>query len=127
MTIRGYEIGARLIVTALAVLALIVGTALFVRSCDKRRSQASQTRVERSQAEAASNSAADAIGTVARSGEAERASEELTRTNEKDIRNAEGASDPVNPAARDAGLRALCLRSAYRDDPKCRVFKPDSR
>jgi hypothetical protein len=76
--------------------------------------------VERSQAEAAANSAADAIGTVARSGEAERASEDLTRTNEQQIRAAEGSNAAVNPAARDAGIAALCRRQAYRDDPRCK-------
>jgi hypothetical protein len=76
--------------------------------------------VERSQAEAAANSAADAIGTVAASGEAERASEDLTRINEQQIRAAEGSNAAVNPAARDAGIAALCRRQAYRDDPRCK-------
>lgn len=124
MIIGGYEIGAKLI-GYIAGALLLVGLVLFaVHSCDKRRSQAAQTRVERSQAEAASNSAADAIGTVARSGEAEAASEALTRSNEKEIRDAEGANDPINPAARDAGLRSLCRRTAYRDSPKCKLLKP---
>ena len=124
MNLWGYQIGARLLAIIIGIIAL-VGIVLFaVHSCDKRRSQAAQTRVERSQSEAASNSAADAIGTVARSGEAEAASEALTRSNEKEIRDAEGANDPVNPAARDAGLRSLCRRSAYRDSPKCRVLQP---
>ena len=109
------------------IIAMIVGAVLLlgliafgVHSCDQRRSKAAQTRLERSQAEAASNSAADAIGTVARSGEAAAASEDLTRSNERDIRNAAGASDKVNPASRDAGLAALCRRQAYANDPRCR-------
>lgn len=102
---------------ALVALVLLVG--FTVRSCDKRRSQGAQSRVERSQADAASNSAADAIGAVAASGEASAASEELTRQNERDIRNAAGADDKVNPAARDAGLSALCKRQAYANDPRC--------
>lgn len=122
-TIKGYEIGARMIVTVVGTIALVIASALIVRSCDKRRSEAAQTRVERSQGEAQANSAADAIGTVARSGEAERASEELTRSNEQQIRAAEGASDQVNPAVRDAGLAALCRREAYRNDPRCKGGK----
>jgi FtsZ-interacting cell division protein ZipA len=120
MIIRGYEIGARLIAIIVGVIALILIVGFTVRSCDKRRSQASQTRVERSQGEAQSNSAADAINTVARSGEAERASEELTRSNEQQIRAAPGANDKVNPAARDAGIAALCRRQAYANDPRCK-------
>jgi hypothetical protein len=107
---------------ALVGLVLLVG--FTVRSCDSRHNKGAQSRVERSQGEAHSNSAADAVNTVAASGEASAASEELTRQNEKDIRNAKGSNAAVDPAARDAGLRALCLRRAYRDDAKCRVFQP---
>jgi hypothetical protein len=127
MTFRGYEIGARTIAVAIFI-AFIVGMMLFgVSQCQKRRSEAAQSRVERSQAEAASNSAADAIGTVARSGETERASEDLTRSNDKEIRNAQGADERVGAGVNAAGLRSLCRRAAYRDDPKCRVFKPAAR
>ena len=112
------------------IIAMIVGAVLLlgiiafgVHSCEQRRSKAAQSRMERSQAEAASNSAADAINTVAASGEASRASEDLTRSNERDIRNAAGASDRVNPASRDAGLAALCKRAAYREDPRCKSSK----
>lgn len=119
MLIRGYELSARLIGVVVGVIILIVAAALFVRSCDKRRSMAAQSRVERSQAEAQSNSGADAIGTVQRSGEAAAASEELTRSNEQQIRAAPGANDKVNPAVRDAGIGALCRRKAYANDPRC--------
>jgi hypothetical protein len=119
MMIRGYAIGARLIFTIVAVVVLIVAVALFVRSCDSRHNKAAQSRVDSAQGEAASNSAADAIGTVQRSGEASAASEELTRSNERDIRGAEGANDKVNPAVRDAGIAALCKRQAYAHDPRC--------
>lgn len=112
-----------LAVIALAVLILLFGPA----ACNKFRSMADQSRIERSQSQAAQNSAADAIGTVSNAGEREAASEDLTRSNEREIRNAPGANDPVNPAARDAGLRALCLRNAYRDQPKCRVFSAPAR
>ena len=100
---------------------LLAGMVLFgVHSCDVRHNKAAQARVERSQAEAASNSAADAISTVARSSEASEASEQLTRDNERAIRAAPGASDKVNPAVRDAGIAALCRREAYRNDPRCK-------
>jgi hypothetical protein len=114
----------RLIGIIAALIAIIAIPALLVRSCDVHRSKAAQSRVERSQAAAASNSAADAIATQERSSAAAAASEDLTRSNEKDIRNAQGSNAAVDPAARDAGVRALCLRRAYRDDPRCRVQQP---
>lgn len=123
----GWSIPMRVLGMIAGVIVLIVAVGLFVRSCDQRRSAASQARVERSQAEAASNSAADAIGTVARAGAAERASEDLTRSNDKEIRNAEGADTRVGSGVDAAGRRSLCRRAAYRDDPKCRVFNAPAR
>ncbi|HEY8593326.1 MAG TPA: hypothetical protein VIL42_10755 [Sphingomicrobium sp.] len=118
------ELPLRLIGMLAALVLLIATVGLTVRSCDKRRSEAAQSRLERGQTGALANSAADAVGTVASSGEREAASETLTRTNEQEIRNAPGANDPVNPAARDAGLRSLCRRAAYRDSERCRLLQP---
>jgi biopolymer transport protein ExbB/TolQ len=120
MMIFGRQIAGRLIAMVVGAILIIVLASFALAQCQKRRSEAAQSRVERSQAEAASNSAADAIGTVAASGKAEAASEELTRSNERDIRNAEGAGDSVKPAVRDAGIAALCRRKAYANDPRCR-------
>jgi hypothetical protein len=83
--------------------------------------------MERSQAAAASNSAAYAIGTVAASGEAAAASEQLTRSNENTIRAAQGAGDKVGAGVNTAGRAALCKRKAYRDDPKCAIFKGEKK
>jgi hypothetical protein len=116
------------------IIAMIVGAvlllgiiALGVHSCDQRRSKAAQSRVERSQAEAASNSAADAINTVAASGGRETASEDMTRSNEKEIRNAQGADAHVGAGVNAAGRNSLCRRAAYRDDPKCKLLSSPSR
>lgn len=115
---------ARIIAIVVAgILAVLVVWAAF-HFWQKSRSQAAQSRVEASQAQAAHDSAAEAINAVAASGAREAASDELTRTNEEEIRNAKGANAPVDPASRDAGLRALCRRAAYSDDPKCRLLKP---
>jgi Tfp pilus assembly protein PilW len=118
-----YGISTRIIAMVVGVIVLIVVVGLFVRSCDSRRSAASQARVERSQAEAASNSAADAIGTVAKAGEAERASEDLTRSNERDIKAAPGANERVNSGVDVAGRKALCRREAYKNSEKCKIFR----
>lgn len=123
MMIHGYEIGAKLIAYIVGGLLLFIAFAAFVHSCDKRRSQAAQNRVERSQAEAASNSAADAINAVTGVGANQAASEELGRTNERDIRAAQGADERVGAGVNAAGRAALCKRAAYRNDPKCAIFR----
>lgn len=123
MKVFGYDIAAKFVAMFVAGL-LIVGLVLITLSqCDKRRSQAAQARVERSQAEAASKSAADAINAVTGVGANQAASEELGRTNDRDIRSAPGASDRVNSGVDLAGRKALCKRKAYVDDPKCAPFR----
>ena len=106
------------VAVALIAIILVLGF-LQVRSCQQARQQAAESRVQRGQTEALSNSAQDALATQGRSQAQERASEELTRSNEKEIRHAEGANDAVNPAVRDAGINALCRREAYRNRPRC--------
>jgi hypothetical protein len=122
-SIRGYEVSARLIATVVGVLLLIVAVGLFVRSCDSRHNKAAQSRVERSQGEAATNSAVDAINAVTGVGGNTAASEELGRTNERDIRAADGANTKIGAGVNAAGLKALCKRATYRDDPKCKGVK----
>lgn len=121
MMIRGYSIATRTVVMAISVLVAVLAILYLMSSCQKRRSMAAQERVEDSQARAQTNSAADAIGTVSRSGEAQAASEGQSRQAERDIRSAEGANQAVNPAARDAGISALCKRAIYKDDPRCKA------
>jgi Flp pilus assembly protein TadB len=120
--VNGYFNWTPRIIASLIFLAFVLGLLLFGCSqWEKRKNAAAQGRVERSQAEAASNSAADAIGTVTVAGGREAASEALTRDNEKAIRNAEGANERVGAGVNAAGLRSLCKRAAYRDHPRCRV------
>lgn len=119
------KIASRII--AALVLLCLVAVVFQVRSCTEARRIAAQSKVDRGQAGAARESAKDAIGTITDVQSNQSASEDLTRSNEKDIRNAEGSADPVNAAARDAGLRALCSRAAYRDNERCRVFRSTPR
>lgn len=107
---------------AIAVAVAIVAILLLLSQCSALRTAGTKARVDQEQTGALSNSAADAVTTVANSGAREAASEELTRTNEKDIRDAEGADEAVTPAVRDAGLRSLCRRDAYRDSERCRLL-----
>lgn len=78
-----------------------------------------EARLAKEQAEAALESGRDAVETVGEAGEREAASEALTRDNERNIRDAEGADDEVAVPVNDAGLRSLCKRRAYRSDPRC--------
>jgi sensor histidine kinase regulating citrate/malate metabolism len=125
MTIFGREIATRVIGMVVGVIVLIVAVSLFVRSCDNRRDRAAQSRVDEAQAGAAAESSADAINTVSRSGEAQAESEALSRSNEKEIRNAEGADERVGAGVNTAGLRALCRREAYRNSDRCKIFRRD--
>lgn len=111
---------------ALVALVLLLGF-LQVRSCRQAAQRAAQSKVDRGQAGAARESAADAVNSVGNVSEAQRESEDLTRSNEREIRNAEGANDRVNPGVRDAGIRSLCRRAASRNDPRCRVQPAPAR
>jgi len=126
MMIGKYEVAGRLVALVVGGLVLLAAISFGLSQCQKRRSEAAQSRVEHSQGEAATNSAADAIGTVTASGARETASEDLTRTNERDIRSAEGADQRINPAAQVAGLKALCRREAYRNSERCKIFLKES-
>ena len=105
----------------LAFLLCVVGF-LYVQSCQRARVAAGEKRVERAQSGATVESAKDAIATQSNVAEAQSAGEELTRTNEKEIRNAKGADAAVDPAVRDAGLASLCRRAAYRSSERCVRF-----
>lgn len=120
MIIFGREIASKVIAMVLGALFLVIAASIFLAQCQKRRSEAAQSRVDSAQSGAASNSAADAINAVSGAGGREAASEGITRDNERDIRAAEGAGDKVKPGVNSAGRAALCRREAYRNDPRCK-------
>lgn len=105
-------------IVGLAFVLCIIGF-LYVQSCKRERMAAAEKRVERAQSSAIQESARDAIATQGKVAEAQAKGEELSRTNEKEIRNAKGADAPVDPAVRDAGLASLCRRAAYRSSERC--------
>ncbi len=124
---KKYEVGAKLIVSVLLGL-LVIGTLTFgVTQCDKRRNEAAQSRVGTGQAGAAQESGNDAIETVSNRSEADRASEDLTRDNARDIRGADGAGEKVNPAVDRAGRVAICKRASMADRPECAQFRETPR
>lgn len=114
------------VVTALVVVALVLGF-LQLRSCQQARQQAAQSKVDRSQAEAAHTSAADAVNTAGGVAANQMASEDLTRANDREIRNAKGAEAGVDPAVRDAGFASLCRRPSFRNSPTGQLRCPPAR
>lgn len=125
--IFGREITSRVVGLIVGGLILFLLVSFGLYQCDKRRSERAQSRVDAAQAEAATNSASDAIGTVSRRGAEETAAEQLTRDNERDIRAAPGAGDQVNAGVNAAGLKALCRRDAYKNTERCKIFRKDGR
>lgn len=121
--IFGYNIAARMI-AAIAGMILVIGLLSFGASqCSKRQNQAAQSRVDKAQAGAAEASGADAIATVSNRAASAAASEDLTRESGADIRAAPGADQRANSGVDLAGRKALCKRAAYKDDPKCAMFR----
>jgi hypothetical protein len=118
------SLGARVIAYIVGAVIVVFVVWAAIHFYTKSRSQAAQIRVDHAQTGAFTNSAGDAVNTQANVAQNEAASGDLTRTNEEDIRNAQGSGDKVNPAARDAGLRSLCRRAAYRDSQQCRMLQP---
>ena len=113
---------ARLIIIALGVIALVGALWwLYAAVTAKPRAEAS---LGRNQAEAAQASGRDAANAVGAASDRESGIDATTRSNEKEIRDAQGANASVDPAVRDAGLRSLCRRASYRRDPKCVQLAP---
>lgn len=79
-------------------------------------------RLKGNQVEAAVASGQDAVGTVGDVMTGEDQIDTITRENDDEIRNAEGADAPVHPDVRAAGLRSLCRRAAYRERDECLQF-----
>lgn len=104
----------------LALLALVLLVVL-PGSCRRERNAAATARVERGAAKAASDNGRDAVATVGRAAVRRDTIERVTRTNQEEIRHANGAEARVAAAVRDAGIVGLCRRDAYRDDPRCGV------
>ncbi len=122
MMIRGYKIGAKLIVAVVLGLFVIGVLTFGVRQCDKRRSEAAQSRVTTGQAGAAQESGRDAIGTVSNRAASAQESEDMSRDAAGDIRASSDAGTR-SPAADQAGRRAICRRPSYIDTPQCARFK----
>lgn len=116
------QLGTVILLLALAMGAVWWGYSTFASG----KSAKAEAKLGREQTGAAIASGADAVDTVAGVNAGEADSDTLTRSNERDIRNAPGAAAPVDPAAAAAGKRSLCKRAAYRERPEC-VQQPPAR
>ena len=123
MTIFGRTIALRTMMLIAGLILIVILSATIPQCVSKWRSERAQSRVDASQAGAASKSAGDAINAVASAGAREATSEDLTRDNARDIANAPGAGERVNSGVDLAGRKALCGRAAYANDPKCKGAK----
>lgn len=115
--LKGYTTLGKAILAALAaffVLAVVMGIYTAIRAKPK-----AEAKLRGNQVEAVQSSASDAVNTVGKAGDREAASNDLTRSNNEEIMDADGADEVVRPGVRDAGLDGLCRRASYQRDPKC--------
>lgn len=107
----------------LILLLLIAGPA----TCHRLRDAQARARLSEEQARAASGSGQDAVATVGAAAHRDQQSDDLTTTNDLEIRHAQGANAPIDPAVHNSGIGSLCRRAAYRDSEQCRMRRPAAR
>lgn len=105
---------------AIVIAALLWGPA----ACQKMRSQVAQAKVDRAQGDAFSNSVTDGITVQSNRNQEERASEDVGRTNQEDIRHAEASGNAAAVTA--AGFRSLCKRASFRATESGKLRCPHS-
>lgn len=108
---------------AIALVILCLGL-WFVVSQFGGASAKVEARLGEEQHEAATQSGKDAVETTAQVSKRASQTDQTTLENDRAIRNAEGANAPVTDDLRNAGLRSLCKRRSYSDDPRCVQFAP---
>lgn len=110
-------------IALLTAIILIAGP----RTCAKAERQRAEIRVGQEQGKAATASGRDAVVTTGAAAQRERASDELSTTNQRRIDHAQGADVAVGAAVHDAGIDGLCRRAAYRDSERCRLRRAAAR
>lgn len=98
-----------ILIAVLAAVILLAGPS----ACNRIRGLQAENKLNVGRSDSFANSAADAVVTQGRVNQDERASDEISASNEKDIRNAQGADQTVDPAVRDAGFASLCKRASF--------------
>jgi len=112
--------------TARAVaMAIVILVAIWALSSWRSGQSAKvEARLNENQVEAVTASGRDAVATIGEQQSRADAIDKVTEGNRNEILSSEGADAPVGPDLRDAGLRSLCKRAAYRDHPDCLRFAP---
>ena len=105
--------------TLIAAAVALVLALLLLGQCQRARTAGAEAALSRNAASAAIASGQDAAGTVGAVSASEAAADAIGRKNDAEIRKADGAGVAVSVAVDTAGRSALCLRSAYRSDPRC--------
>ncbi|ARS29094.1 hypothetical protein [Sphingomonas sp. KC8] len=105
----------------IAGLVALLAVALWIgpRSCASAERSAAIAAAGQARAEGQTRAATDATAITATSMEAAAASDQLGRDTADVIRATPGAAAPIDPAVNAAALRRICLRAAYRDQPRC--------
>ncbi|WP_404713212.1 hypothetical protein [Sphingomonas sp. MMS24-J13] len=102
-------------------IAALIGVVLFLRSCGAAPAEekAARAAVEQSEAESFTNAARDATAITGNTMDATAAVDHQTETNHDTIAHGDGNNRTA--------LSSLCLRAAYRDQPRCAaLLKPSS-
>jgi hypothetical protein len=114
------RLGGTLLLLGIAMAAIWWGYSTFVGG----KTAKVEAKLGKEQADAALQSGADAVGTVAGVNASDADTDSITRSNDRDIRTAPGANAPVDPAVAAAGRRSLCKRAANRNKPECVQHAP---
>jgi hypothetical protein len=102
------------------LVGLVLGIAIFgPRACASMKRKLADQKVNTARAEGQVKAASDATVITADALTNAAATDDQTRSNEREIRAAPGADTPVAADTNSAGIRALCLRPTYRDKPRC--------
>lgn len=100
-----------------AVIALVVLTIFVLGRCS-RQDEVKRAATEAEIAQAQAGLGKEALDKQGALTEAESENAAQTEKNRHDIEGASNAKDSAGDAG-DRGLRALCGRMQYRDDPRC--------
>ncbi|MEV4934431.1 hypothetical protein [Sphingobium sp. LSP13-1-1.1] len=116
MTIDWRKWGVFGVIAVLALLCAVLGGVLLWRG---QQGKATQAKVDVGQAGAAADAGVGALQERQAVDQAHAQIDINVKGGIDAIRSAAGSDVQITPAARDAGLRALCGMRSYRGDPRC--------
>jgi len=114
MTIRGYELSARLIALVVGILLLIGIVAFALTQCSSRKTAEKQAEVSQGQAGASIGAGAEAGNTLSNVTANVAATDQAVVQGQSEVRAAPEAEKGA------AAVNAACRFKANRDKPQCR-------